>query len=147
RRNGFNANRTTIDLSTDYRPTYTYTVTGNSDASRGNNPAPEFYWSFDQGDVDLTAGATSGTYTKDGVYYRLTRATSGSGCSVTTISPPNFPEVSCSRSSSTSKTYRLRITDRRTQGVPAYYYVYDSTLTGCTLANTDDNCYRKVDVS
>ncbi len=29
-------------------------------------------------------------------------------------------------------------------GVPAYYYLYDKSLTGCTADQADDNCYRLV---
>lgn len=147
RRNGFNSSRGTVNLSTSYRSTYTYTVTSSSNGSEGNNPVPDFYLSFNQSGVNLTAGATSGIYTRNGVDYRLTRASSGSGCSVTVVSPQNYPAISCTRSSSTSTTYQLSIPDRRTTGVPAYYYVYDNTLTDCTQTKTDDNCYRKIDVS
>lgn len=147
RRNGFNSARGTVNLSTSYRSTYTYTVTSSSNGSEGNNPVPDFYLSFNQTNVNLSAGATSGIYTRNSVEYRLTRASSGSGCSVTVISPPDYPTINCARSSSTSTTYQLSIPDRRTTGVPAYYYVYDSTLSDCTQAKTDDNCYRKIDVS
>ena len=34
-----------------------------------------------------------------------------------------------------------------TTGQPAYYYVYDTTLAGCSSSATDDNCYRMVVVS
>lgn len=144
--NGFNAGRGTINLSTSYRPTWTYTVTSSS-SNVGNNPAPEFYLSFDQSGVSLAAGATSGVYVRNGVSYRLTRAGSGSGCTVSVEYPENYPAIDCSRSSTTSTTYRLRITDRRNQNVPAYYYVYDTNMAGCTSVKTDENCYRKVDVS
>lgn len=147
RRNGFNSARGTVDLSTDYRSTYTYTVTSNSNGSEGYNPTPDFFLSFDQTNVSLNAGSTSEIYSLNSVQYRLTRASSGSGCSVTIVSPPDFPAISCARSSSTSKTYQLRINNRRNTGVPAYYYVYDSSLSDCTQAKTDDNCYRKIDVS
>lgn len=144
--NGFNAGRGVIDLSTSYRPTWTYKVTSNS-SNTGDNPAPEFYLDFNQSGVSLAAGATSGVYVRNGISYRLTRASSGSGCSVTVEYPENYPAIDCSRDDSTSTTYRLRITDRREQNVPAYYYVYDTNMAGCTSVKTDENCYRKVDVS
>jgi type IV pilus assembly protein PilY1 len=34
-----------------------------------------------------------------------------------------------------------------TCGVAAYYYVYDTSLASCAPSPTDDDCYRKVDVS
>ncbi len=37
--------------------------------------------------------------------------------------------------------------DQRQAGVPAYYYVYDPSLAGCTSTTSDDNCYRRVIVS
>jgi type IV pilus assembly protein PilY1 len=38
--------------------------------------------------------------------------------------------------------------DQRYSGVPAYYYVYDTTLAACTSpALSNDNCYRRVVVS
>ena len=32
-------------------------------------------------------------------------------------------------------------------GAPAYYYVYNATLTNCSSSNTDDNCYQYVKVT
>lgn len=82
--NGFRTNRGKVDLSSDYRPTYTY-VTTNTSQSFVSNPSQEF-----------------------------------------------------------TNYYRNR-------GVPAYYYVFDTTQRDCTSVTDDqledDNCYRKVDVS
>ncbi len=36
---------------------------------------------------------------------------------------------------------------KQTTGVPAYYYVFDSSLSGCSGSKDDDNCYKRIVVS
>lgn len=146
RRNGFNSARGTVNLSTSYRATSTYDVTQSS-STDADNPTPEFYLSTSISGVSLSAGATSTTtYSVSGISFKLTRASSGSGCSVTVTYPANYPTIACSRNSSGSTTYNLAISDKRTSTVPAYYYLYDEKMAGCTKSKTDDVCYRLVTV-
>lgn len=70
----------------------------------------------------------------------------------------SYSNISCSGSGSrikvtvttsavTTTTTTVTTADRTQARVPAYYYLYDATLTGCTSTTTDDNCYRLVNVT
>ena len=41
----------------------------------------------------------------------------------------------------------VKISNKTQSSVPAYYYTYDETLENCTLSDTDENCYRLVNVT
>lgn len=148
-RNGFNTGKGSVNLGTSYRATWTYDPTGDGSNSPANadapNPAPDYY--FDSGvfTLSLAAGSTSAPRTTNNVTYTVTRPSSGSGCTATITSPTGFTNVSCSRSGS---DYRVTTDDRRSQAVPAYYYVFDTTQPSCTTVaanqKEDDNCYRRV---
>lgn len=84
--------------------------------------------------------------------------TPSSGCTAT-IADTRYSAVSCSRNvvysgfitgiviSSLSYTVTASI-GNKVSGAPAYYYLYDTTLTGCTPASIQlDDCYRRVFVS
>lgn len=148
RLNGFNASKGTIDLSTGFRPASTYDVSQTTQ-SNANNPTPEFYLNTNK-TLALSNGQTSSLISENSVSYRVKRV-SNSSCTVTVEAPLNYPPISCSRSGSSSNTHTLNITDKRTSGVPAYYYVFDDSLANCPAdvdaRQADDNCYRKVDVS
>ena len=156
--NGFNSNRGTYNLSNDYRATWTYDPRGalptNTDYGYSNtanrfapNPAPDFY--FNSGDfTDPTTNGASLTRTVNNVTFTVTRTNTGSGCTASIESPTGFTAVNCTRS---NNSFRVTTNDARQTGVPAYYYVFDSTLPNCTSVVTnqkaDDNCYRRVIVS
>ncbi|WP_239482269.1 pilus assembly protein [Zestomonas insulae] len=145
--NGTTTANGSLDLSTAYRPTWTYDPT-SSTPTYANNPAADFV-QFNNGGVvlSLTNGSTSANQTTNGVTYKVTRV-SNSECQATISNPVGLQNVTCSRNSS---TYTVIANDRTQRGVPAYYYAFDTSLTNCTtvVANrdSDDNCYRLVNVS
>jgi len=64
---------------------------------------------------------------------------------------PDIPEPWWTWSSSCHYVARNPAADfsatDQVSGVPAYYYVFDNSLPGCSGSIDDDDCYRKVDVS
>lgn len=93
-----------------------------------------------------------------------TNSTTGSDGNITktdTTTTTTYAYVSCKKNSGSPTRYTLVVNatttvtttttvsrpDRTQARVPAYYYVYDNTLTGCTSSTTDDNCYRLVTVT
>ncbi|GLK89109.1 pilus assembly protein [Pseudomonas turukhanskensis] len=89
------------------------------------------------------------------------------GASVTTSSYVNtvtsYSSITCTQTSTSgTKKYTVKVTttvtptttttvsamaDKTTSAVPAYYYLYNSALSGCTASIDDDNCYKLVTVS
>ncbi len=149
--NGFQTSYGSINLSNSYRVSWNFSTDGavnynynsavNYAAPTGTiynlseNPSEDFGGSEN---VTLTAGSqitreilgTSHTFTRN----------SNNSCTVS----PNTSGITCARNSGNS----YRITRNRTQtAVPAYYYTYDPSLSGCN-ANKDNNaCHRLVVVS
>lgn len=89
-----------------------------------------------------------------------TTGSDGNITKVDTTTTTTYAYVSCKKNTGNSRytlvvnatTTTTTVTtvsspDRTQTRVPAYYYVYDSTLTGCTASTADDNCYRLVTVS
>jgi type IV pilus assembly protein PilY1 len=91
--------------------------------------------------TDSTAGTTTKTSTTTTVTY-----TSGT-CSLSTSKGTTTYTVSASKNTGVSTTTTVTTTDRSKLAVPAYYYVYNSSLSGCTASLQDDNCYKLVTVS
>lgn len=137
--NGFKSTYGGIDLSNNYRFTWSYdlrstqaTVYGyrNTDNRLGENPSADFPNCFV---TSLNNGETK-TCTSAGTTVSIRRNNSGTGC---TVSASGWTNGTCSYNSSNG-----RYTGGWAQaGVPAYYYTYDATLaSNCTTAN--DDCYR-----
>lgn len=89
-----------------------------------------------------------------------TTGADGNITKVDTTTTTTYAYVSCKKNSgnnrytlivntTTTETITTTVSrpDRTQAKVPAYYYVYDNTLTGCTSSTADDNCYRLVTVS
>ena len=135
--NGFNSTRGSVNLSTDYRPTWSYRVTDTTQTYA------EFTHTLD---LSLSNGETSSEQTHGGVIFRVKRV-DNSTCQVIVTVPSDHPPINCSRSKS---KYTLKQADA-TIGIAAYYYLFDTTLTNCpanqSLQKDNDNCYRKVEVS
>lgn len=164
--NGFNSGRGSYNLSNDYRVTWTYdprtTLATNTAYGYNNtsnrfaaNPTADFYFQ----DVFTSSIANNGTVsrTTSGVSYTVKRPSSGtSTCTATVTSAPttlsNAP-ATCSRTTSNGGTFTVTINATQigngTQfGRPAYYYVRDTSLAGCTATDlTDEDCYKLVFVS
>lgn len=164
--NGFNSGRGSYNLSNDYRVTWSYdprstlatnTAYGYSNTSNrfAANPTADFYFQ----DVFTSGIANNGTVsrTTSGVSYTVKRSSSGStGCTATVTSAPTTLSgvpATCSRTTSNGGTFTVTINATQigsgTQlGRPAYYYVRDTTLAGCTATDlTDEDCYKLVFVS
>lgn len=143
---GFKSTFGSVDLSRNYRVTWyctrdqvancSYTVNGfGSVKELAENPDEDFRVTAN---VPSTAPNASVT-TVGGITYNISRTSSGTNCTATANwNGIAFSNVPCSRSSNTATV------DLRTQAVPAYYYVFDSTLSGCSASNArnNDGCYR-----
>ena len=138
--NGFNSTKGSVNLSTDYRPTWSYRVINTTQTYAEN---PGFRHTLD---LTLSNGQTSSARTHDGVTFQVRRV-NNSTCQVIVTAPSDHPPINCSRS---YDTYTLKQADA-TIGIAAYYYIFDTTLTNCpanqSLQKDNDNCYRKVEVS
>ncbi|MDO9625826.1 MAG: PilC/PilY family type IV pilus protein [Pseudomonas sp.] len=141
---GFKPAFGTVNLSNSYRATWyctrdlvgncSYGVNGfGSVKELAENPAEDF-----QVTATVTSSSPNATLTtQGGVTYNISRT--GSGCTATASwGGISFSSVPCSRSSNTATV------DLRTLSVPAYYYVLDPGLSGCTgsSARGNDDCYR-----
>jgi type IV pilus assembly protein PilY1 len=156
--NGFLTGNGSYNLSSSYRATWAYDPTGNmpdnspyGDQSTSNsfaeNPTDDFAFSTTH-TATLTNGQnTSATF--NNITFQINRISNPSCTASITSTPSNGQTLSCSRSGT---NYTLTSTsDRRQNGVPAYYYIFDTSLPDCTAitANraTDDNCYKLVNVA
>lgn len=144
---GYHTDRGSLNLSNNYKVSwnfntdetsnYNYSSNTNYGASTGQvynlspNPAADFKPTF-----TLSLSNNQSTTVKP--YPQLGDITiKRTGNSTCTATSSDFASISCSRNNSTS-TFTLDLTQT---GVPAYYYVYDSTSkANCTPA--DNDCYR-----
>ncbi|MGY4531042.1 type IV pilus assembly protein PilY1 [Pseudomonas sp. TE3786] len=91
--------------------------------------------------TDSTTSATSKVVTTTTVTY-----TAGT-CTLKTSGSTSTYTVSATKTTGTSAVTTVTTVDRTKLAVPAYYYVYNSALSGCTASIHDDNCYKLVTVS
>ncbi|MFP5423567.1 MAG: pilus assembly protein [Gammaproteobacteria bacterium] len=142
--NGYNSARGNLNLSSDYKVSWTYVLEENLNNSYGynstsnrlaENPASDFSCFV----TSLTNRQTKTCAINAGKTIDIRRNNSGTGCTAKT---DGWPDGTCAYDN---------ITGRYTAswgriGVPAYYYVYDATkAVGCTTDN--DNCYALTFVS
>ena len=149
--NGFQPTYGSINLATNYRVSwnfstdsavaYDYNSSVNYAAPTGRifslsqNPTQDF-GGFEN--ITLIAG-TPVTRNILGIAHRFTR-NSNNTCTVT----PSTSGITCTRNSGSS----YRITRNRTQtAVPAYYYLYDTSIPTCNADINNNSCYRPVFVS
>lgn len=134
------------DLSSDYQPAWVYNRSTNGSGAYSANsgagltsilarhPDKDFKRS-----VNITKDNTTVTETSPGgVRFTISRGNKQSNHTCK-VKVPGLDEktVTCSRN---NNTYTADFTQ---EGVPAYYYVYDTTA--CTTSNpNDDDCYRLV---
>lgn len=136
--NGFKPqNNWTRNLSSNYRVTRVYNVANNGH-TLAVNPVDDF-------NLSCTANTPSGSGTVQCTsgYFTANVNRTSNGCNATfNINGLSYNATSCSRSGNNS-TASL---DLRSRGVPAYYYVFDQTLSSsCTATSlTNDDCYRLV---
>lgn len=140
--NGYNSRRGNINMSNNYKVTWTYVLESGQATSYGysgtsnrlaENPAADFTAS-----AAINSNNESSTVNKGDITFTIKR-TGDSTCEATATISGTIVTAYCSRTSTNPRnTYTASLTQR---GVPAYYYTYDSTLANnCTTTN--DNCYR-----
>lgn len=141
---GFKTGFGSTNLSNNYRVTWyctrdqvgscSYNTNGFGQINElADNPLEDF-----RAQATVTSSSPNATTTSPGgIVYTFRRTTSGSGCTATANwNGIAFSNVPCSRSSSTATV------DLRQVAVPAYYYLFDASLPGCTATSTDDdNCH------
>jgi len=138
--NGFNSARGNLNLSNDYKVSWTYDLNGglnntygyaNTSTRLAENPAADF-----SATATRNNNGTSTVTTDGGIVFSITRTGSTSCTAVANLSGV-FTNKTASCSAPANNTYTATLS--RT-GVPAYYYTYDaSKAVGCTTDN--DNCY------
>ncbi len=120
-------------------PTSDFAATATTSAYTGSSTSTTFTPSDDS---TATVKVTTKTSNK------VTTCTAT--ITVTSSSSTSYSSVSCSISGSTYTVSATRTTttaDRTKIAVPAYYYSYNTALTGCTKSIHDDACYKLVTVS
>lgn len=138
--------RVSWDFDTDSENTPTYSTTRWYGASGGTvyylaeNPATDFSCT-----VAISTNNTTRTCTTSaGISIQIRRGSnnSASNCSATSASLPGT--MSCTRTGSSNSDYAYTAS-WAASSVPAYYYVFDTSLPACTNNSRDnDNCYRLV---
>jgi len=119
-----------------YNPSITYTVPVANDGTplfTGSN-VTSFTHAFVNGyyptgqwlDLSSSTLASSQSSTTSGTGYRVKWTTSSTGASISST-------AAC--------------TTGNNLGQPAFYFLYDTTLSGCTGSITNESCYKKVTVS
>lgn len=138
--NGYNSARGNLNLSNDYKVSWTYVLEqglvdeygyDNTASKLAENPVSDF-----SATVTRTSNGTSTVTTPGGITFSITR-TSTSNCTAVANLTGVFNNRTADCARQAANTYRATLSRR---GVPAYYYAYDATkLAGCTTGN--DDCY------
>lgn len=128
--NGFRPGDGTLNLSDYYRPTGKEYRMPTGAHNRLNGPEKDFRvtqsLSSDQTPVEVTSDA--------GIVFKLSRPGGTRTCEIKQSGPvTDASEFSCARD---SNEYTAR--------TPAYYYSFDSTLTGCNNTTSESKCYKLV---
>ncbi|MGC4009191.1 MAG: hypothetical protein QM805_09430 [Pseudomonas sp.] len=112
--------------------TYTVTAKSNSCTATITNPKS-------------STGST--TTNSDGSTSSTTTAVSYSTASCSYTTSGKTTTYTVTSTATTTLTTTTTYPDRTKTAVPAYYYVYNTALSGCTSSINDDNCYKLVTVS
>ncbi len=155
--NGFDTARGSANLSNNYKVTWTYDLSADFPTSYGysstsprlaDNPAPDFgAASYDVG-ITLTSSGSGRTHVAEVNGESITlRRESNNSCSVT----PAVVWLSCSRVSGNNYSYTVFPTRFSTAlaSVGAYYYRFNTSLSGCLGSNdiNNESCYERVFVT
>ncbi|MDF3931614.1 pilus assembly protein [Pseudomonas citronellolis] len=163
-------------VSWNYDPSTTLGSTYGSNGL-AENPSADFgastTTSSSTGSATVTTGVTYSTNasscpssisntssTSTGTPTTSTSASTGGTVTSTpsTTTVTSYSNISCTKSGSKytvkvtttatpTTTTTVKTTDMTKSAVPAYYYLYNTALSGCTSVTTDDNCYKLVTVS
>ncbi|MCL6690824.1 PilC/PilY family type IV pilus protein [Pseudomonas sp. R3.Fl] len=135
RRNGFDERRQTVDLANEYRVTWSYSPDSSSDSKTARHPERDFKhkaYISSNGQVWRKEIAT-------GLNLEIKRT--GQFSCEARLNGRVVP--SCSNEFLTNNYWA----DLTSSGVPAYYYRFDASLSGCSASATDnDSCYKLVKV-
>lgn len=121
----------------------TYKSSNNTCSATITNPSP----------VSTTPQTTTSTNSNTGATvttssYTTTSVSYGSvSCSVSTSGSTRTYTINSSSTITVTPYSKVSRSDMTTSAVPAYYYLYDTTLSGCTSNTNDDNCYRLVAIT
>jgi type IV pilus assembly protein PilY1 len=139
--NGYNSARGNLNLSDNYKVSWTYVLENGVATEYGfsntanrlaENPAADF-----SATATRTSNGTSTVTTDGGIVFSITR-TGSTTCTAVANLAGVFTNKTATCSSTVSNIFNATLTRA---GVPAYYYTYDPTkAVGCTTGN--DNCYR-----
>ncbi|MBU3059511.1 pilus assembly protein [Pseudomonas indica] len=162
----FASSTTTTSTGTPTSTTSTFSGSANRNEG-GSNVASSFSLTISNVSVSITSASNSSTCTasidsSSSSGTPTSTTSNGTTTSTTVVTTISYSNVTCSKSGSgNTKTYTVSATktttqtttttvttaDRTTTGVPAYYYVFDSSLANCDGTVNDDDCYSLVTVS
>jgi type IV pilus assembly protein PilY1 len=173
--NGFKSARGSLNLSSGYMVSWDYdTSRGTTAVSSSNSTYWSYsnYASYSSPDKvyylaanpskdfppvtstysEVTTNSTSQFTANDDATstVKVTSNTKNKTCSFTISSSSSnvsYTNLTCTVSGSKFTLGATRSVDPSVAGVPAYYYTYNTALTGCTKSIQDDNCYKLVTVS
>ncbi|QEY73535.1 hypothetical protein [Pseudomonas denitrificans (nom. rej.)] len=111
--------------------TYTVTTKSNSCTATVTNPK----------------SSSTSTTNSDGSTTSTTTAVSYSTASCSYVTSGGKTTYTVTSTATTTQTSTITYPDRTKTAVPAYYYVYNTALSGCSSNVNDDNCYKLVTVS
>jgi len=136
--NGYNSARGNANLSNNYKVHWTYDPNASAPTGYGysststrlaENPSNDFSCYV----TNLSNQQEKKCTTDSGKEITIRRNNSGTGCTATT---DGWAEGSCSYNSDNGRY----TSSWRQAGVPAYYYIYDSSKKA-VCSTTDDDCY------
>jgi type IV pilus assembly protein PilY1 len=131
--NGFRPEDGTLDLSNYYRPTGREYRMPSGAHNRLNGPTADF-----QVTITFNSNETKKVTSAAGIEFEVTRSGSSGNrnytCKILQSGPVlDTSDFSCTRNG-----------DEYTARTPAYYYSFDSTLTGCNNTTSEPNCHKLV---
>lgn len=131
--NGFRPDDGDLDLSDFYRPTGKEYRMPKGAHNRLNTPSADFSVS-----ISFSSNTTKTATSEAGIKFNVTRSGTSSNrkytCTIEQSGPVlNNSDFSCSRD---SNTYTAR--------TPAFYYLYDASLSGCDRKSNTEDCYKLV---
>lgn len=131
--NGFRPGDGTLDLSNYYRPTGREYRMPNGAHNRLNGPSADF-----QVTITFNSNETKKVTSAAGIEFEVTRSGRSGNRNYTCEILQSGPVLDTSDFSCT------RDGNEYTARTPAYYYSFDSTLTGCNNATSEPGCHKLV---
>ncbi len=157
-----NTNSNPVNSTSNYQ---SGTITNNSSATSGSftSTVNGITYTITRGNKSCAATVSGSSSSTSAASVASNTPTAGyTTTTTTTTTTTPISVTSCTRpSNSSTSSYTVSGTaslstvtntvvkrlDLTKTGVPAYYYVYQSDLSGCTQSKDDDNCYKLIVVS